>query len=85
MIVDAGQLALVLAFIAAVYVVPASFLGVFRRIPELVVSGRYGMYSVPVLLLIATMALIYAFVDNDFSVRYVAENSSLGMPRAYVW
>ena len=85
MIVDAGQLALVLAFIAAVYVVPASFLGVFRRIPELVVSGRYGMYSVPVLLLIATMALIYAFVDNDFSVRYVAENSNLGMPRAYVW
>ncbi len=85
MIVDAGQIALALAFIASGYVVLASFLGVTRRIPELVVSGRYGLYSVPLLLLVATLALIYAFVNNDFSVKYVVENSSLEMPRAYVW
>ena len=43
------------------------------------------MYSIPALLVVATGALIYAFVNNDFSVRYVAENSSLAMPREYTW
>ncbi len=85
MIVEAGQIALALAFAVSVYAALASFLGVARRSPELLVSGRFGMYSVPVLLLVATGALIYAFVNNDFSVRYVAENSSLAMPRAYTW
>ena len=85
MIVEAGQIALALAFVVSVYAALASFLGVARRSPELLVSGRFGMYSVPALLLVATGALIYAFVNNDFSVRYVAENSSLAMPRAYTW
>ena len=85
MIVEAGQIALALSFIVAVYAALASFLGVARRSPELLVSGRFGMYSIPVLLVAATGALVYAFVNNDFSVRYVAENSSLAMPRAYTW
>jgi cytochrome c-type biogenesis protein CcmF len=37
------------------------------------------------LLLVSTLALVYAFVNNDFSVAYVAENSNLAMPRAYTW
>ena len=85
MIVEAGQIALALAFIVSLYAAAASFLGVVRRSPELLVSGRFGMYSIPALLIVATGALIYAFVNNDFSVRYVAENSSLAMPRAYTW
>ena len=39
----------------------------------------------PVLLLVAALAVTYAFINNDFSVRYVAENSNLSMPRAYTW
>ena len=85
MIVEAGQIALALAFMVSLYATLASFIGVARRSQELLVSGRLGMYSVPVLLIVATGALIYAFVNNDFSVRYVAENSSLAMPRAYTW
>ncbi|MCL0028975.1 heme lyase CcmF/NrfE family subunit [Dehalococcoidia bacterium] len=85
MVVELGQVALLLAFLSTAYVVVASVLGVARRTPELVVSGRYGFYSVPVLLLLATAALVYAFVTNDFSVRYVAENSNLAMPGAYTW
>ena len=85
MIVEAGQIALALAFIVSLYAAAASFLGVVRRSPELLVSGRFGMYSIPALLIVATGALIYAFVNNDFSVRYVAENSSLAMPREYTW
>ena len=83
--IDAGQMALLIALLTAIYVAAASFLGAWRRIPELTVSGRYCLYSIPVLLLVSTIALIYAFVVNDFSVRYVAENSNLAMPRAYTW
>ena len=85
MIVEAGQIALALAFAVSLYAAFASILGVARRSSELLVSGRLGIYSVPVLLLVATSALVYAFVTSDFSVRYVAENSSLSMPRAYTW
>ena len=85
MIVESGQLALVLALLATGYAVVASVMGVARRSPELVMSGRYGFYSTVILLLVATAALVHAFVTNDFSVRYVAENSSLAMPKAYTW
>ena len=75
MIVEAGQIALALAFAVSLYAAFASIVGVARRSSELLVSGRLGMYSVPALLLVATAALVYAFVTSDFSVRYVAENS----------
>ena len=85
MIVEAGQLTLVMALLVAAYVVVASMLGVARRRPELVVSGRYAMYSVPFLLLLTTASLVYAFVTNDFSVKYVAENSNFAMAAEYTW
>ena len=83
--VEAGQIALMIALIVTAYVVVASFAGSWRRIPELTASGRYGFYSVPILLLVSTTALVYAFVVRDFSVRYVAENSSLAMQPIYTW
>ena len=43
------------------------------------------MMTVPVLLAISTLSLVHAFVTHDFSVRYVAENSSLALPQVYTW
>jgi cytochrome c-type biogenesis protein CcmF len=85
LIVDAGYLALPIALVVSGYVVVASFLGAWQKVPTLVLSGRYGLFTVPVLLLISTAALVYAFVNNDFSLRYVAENSNLAMPVKYTW
>ena len=85
MIVETGQLALLIALVVAGYVAISSFLGAARRIPDLIVSGRYALYTVPVLLLISSLALVYGFVVRDFSVRYVTENSNLAMPKAYTW
>ena len=51
---------------------------------EMCIRNR-GFYSIPFLLVVSTIALIYAFVTSDFSVVYVAENSNLAMPRAYAW
>ena len=83
--VEAGQLALVIAFVVSLYVPVASFVGSWQKAPELTTSGRYGFYSIPLLLLISTAALVYAFVGRDFSVRYVFENSNLAMPQIYTW
>ena len=83
--VDAGQIALVIGLVVAAYAAIASLLGGGRGVPELALSGRYALYTLPVLLLISALALCYAFVTDDFSVRYVAENSNLAMPRGYTW
>ncbi len=83
--VDVGATALVTALVAAVFAAVGSFLGAWRRVPELVESARYGLFSTVPLLLVATVALVYAFVTRDFQVRYVAENSSLAMTQAYTW
>ena len=83
--VDAGQLALVIALVVTAYAAIGSFIGAWQRIPDLTASARYGFYSVPVLLLVSTGALVYAFVTRDFGVRYVAENSNLAMPHIYTW
>ena len=85
MLVDAGFVALPIAFVVGGYVTVASFLGARLRAPVLVLSARYGMMTVPILLAISTLALVYAFVTHDFSVRYVAENSSLALPQVYTW
>ena len=83
--VDAGQLALIIALVVTAYAAVGSFVGSWQRVPDLTASARYGFYSVPLLLLVATAALVYAFVTRDFSVRYVAENSNLAMPHIYTW
>ena len=83
--VEVGQMALLIALLISGYAVVASFLGARQRIPELAASGRYGLYAVPVLLVVSSLALVQAFVTQDFSVRYVAENSNLAMPKAYTW
>ena len=83
--VDAGQLALIIALVVTAYAAVGSFVGSWQRVSDLTASARYGFYSVPLLLLVATAALVYAFVTRDFSVRYVAENSNLAMPHIYTW
>ena len=76
---------LLIALLVACYVVVVSFVGALQKIPVLVSSGRLGISTIPILLLISTLALVYSFVTNDFSVRYVAENSNLSMPVNYTW
>ena len=85
MIVDAGFVALPIALLVCVYVSVASLIGAWQRLPSLVLSARYGLMTVPILLLISTLALVSAFVSHDFSVRYVVENSSLALPSIYTW
>ena len=85
MIVSIGQIALIVAFIVTFYSSIAGFYSGAINNSKLFNSGKLGFYSAIPLLLISTVTLIYAFINNDFSVKYVAENSNLAMPQAYSW
>ena len=85
MIVDIGNFSLILSCVLCTYIASCLFLGRALSINVLIASGKSALYAVPFLVAIATFALVYAFVNNDFSVQYVAENSNLEMPRVYTW
>ena len=85
MLVEAGYIAIGVSFALSIYISIAALVGGIKKIAELIVSARWCLYSLPVLLLVAVAALVNAFVSNDFSVRYVAENSNLAMPQQYTW
>ncbi|MBI4202989.1 MAG: heme lyase CcmF/NrfE family subunit [Chloroflexi bacterium] len=80
-----GTISLYIALALAVYALAAAVLGKTRRSAQLVESARYASYLIPVMLGIATLALVSAFLQRDFSVSYVAAHSNLAMNPIYTW
>jgi cytochrome c-type biogenesis protein CcmF len=78
-----GSLAILLAFCVALYATVASVLGGVRRKPFLVVSGQRAVYSVWVLVTLASGILVYSLMTGDFRFAYVAEHSNRSMPMLY--
>ncbi|MCS7222321.1 MAG: heme lyase CcmF/NrfE family subunit [Anaerolineae bacterium] len=83
MIPDIGYVALVLGFVIALFGVAVSIEGARRRMPELVMSGRNAVFVVGSLVVIATLALWYALLTDDFSIEYVASHSERNLPTLY--
>lgn len=81
---DLGYISLLLALALALYSIVASVMGARRRYPELVESGRNAVLAVTALMLLATATLMVAFYNNDFQIKYVAQNSNRAMPRYLV-
>src|SRR5436309_1187704 len=75
-----GTFALLLALVLALYGVVASVLGARRDRPLLVESGRTTAYSLLAVVVAANGAMLAAILSNDFSIKYVAENSSRATP-----
>jgi cytochrome c-type biogenesis protein CcmF len=75
-----GVFALSLALALALYGLVASVLGARRDRPLLVESARTAAYSLLGAAVAANAAMLAAILSNDFSVRYVAENSSRATP-----
>jgi cytochrome c-type biogenesis protein CcmF len=82
---ELGYMTLILTLTVALYACVASAVGGIRKMDFLVDSAVYGLYTTPLLLMVATASLVYAFITHDFSIRYVAENSDLAMPKMYTW
>jgi cytochrome c-type biogenesis protein CcmF len=78
-----GSLAILLALCVALYATVASVVGGILRKPFLVVSGQRAVYSVWVLITLASGILVYALMTGDFRFAYVAEHSNRSMPMLY--
>jgi cytochrome c-type biogenesis protein CcmF len=75
-----GSIALLVAFVVAVYSMIAGFVGGRRSIPELAASARNGAILYAALATIAVVAILYALVTRDFSLALVANHTSRDLP-----
>lgn len=80
MIAFVGTVALALALALAAYGAVVSVVGVRRRNAAMIESARTSAYSVLALVVVANAAMLIGLLSNDFSLRYVATNSSVATP-----
>jgi len=80
MIADFGYTALLFAFAVAIYAVGAAWYGRRQNKPAWVESARNATILTFPLLALASGALVYLLVTGDFSINYVWQVSSRGMP-----
>ena len=78
-----GSVALLLAFLAAVYAFVAGIVGIVTRRPLITKSARNAGMAIFGLVILAAACLEYFFFANDFSSAYVAEHSNRALPAYY--
>jgi cytochrome c-type biogenesis protein CcmF len=78
-----GSFALLLALVAAVYAIGAGAIGILARKGALLRSARNAGMVICLLVTVAVGALEYLFFTSNFSLAYVAEHSSRGLPAFY--
>src|SRR5882757_2938202 len=78
-----GALAILLAFCLAAYAVIGSVIGKFKKSPFLIVSAERAVYSVWILLSLASGLLIYFLLTGDFRLAYVAAHTDQSMSNIY--
>jgi cytochrome c-type biogenesis protein CcmF len=80
-----GRLVLTFALGLGIYNLIAATAAGRRFSTPLLTSARNGLLGVAVLMTGAVVTLLLALLTHDFSIRYVAENSSLEMPRIFIF
>lgn len=80
---DIGYIALVLAFVAAIYSAVAFLSGARRRDPRLIASARNSLVAVCGLVSISVVVLTYALATHDFQIKYVAAHTSRDLSLPY--
>lgn len=78
-----GFVLLLLSMVAATYTAAAAVVGHHRGSRRLAVSAQYGAYAVFGFLTSASLLLVYLFVADDYSVKYVQHYSDRSMPLFY--
>ncbi len=80
---EVGQAAIWLSGFSCLWALTMLWMGLRHNNYNAVISGRNGVIGTFALITLATGALIYGFVTNDFSMRYVVEVSSYDQPLMY--
>ncbi|ALG67741.1 heme lyase CcmF/NrfE family subunit [Beggiatoa leptomitoformis] len=83
MIPELGHFALILALCLAMVQLFFPLVGATRNIPNWMAVARPAAVGQLVFILLAYCCLTYAFITNDFSVSYVAQNSNSQLPLIY--
>ena len=83
--VSLGNAALQIAPFIAVFAIVAGPLGDKYSRPDLIAAARNALYVVTALFLLASMALVYAFITKDYSVFYVFQNTRNSQSLIYTW
>src|SRR6202162_5997779 len=78
-----GALSILLGCCFAIYAVIGSVAGKLKKNPFLVVSAERAVYSVWILLTIASGLLIYSLLAGDFRMGYVAAHTDQSMSKIY--
>ncbi|MCH8744585.1 MAG: heme lyase CcmF/NrfE family subunit [Chloroflexi bacterium] len=82
---DLGAISLWIALALSSYACIGSVLGKLRGVPALVESSRKAVYLLVLVMLVATLSLVTAFINRDFEIAYVAGHSNLAMPYVFTW
>ncbi len=83
MIVELGHFALILALVVAGGQAILPMWGATKGYPRLMAVGSQAAYIQLVLIVVAFLALMYAYVTSDFTVLNVAKNSHSLQPMLY--
>ena len=83
MLPEIGQIALILALLAALLQAVLPLVGAQRDKLAWMAVARPAAYAQLMLVLVAFLILSICFVMQDFSVKYVADNSNSLLPLAY--
>ncbi len=83
MIPELGHFALIIAFCLALVQTIFPLLGAARGIPNWIAVAKPAAVGQLVFMSVAYGCLTYAFIYNDFSVSYVANNSNSALPLIY--
>lgn len=83
MTAELGHFALILALILAIVQTVVPMVGSFRNEARWMAIAQPAAHGQALFLLIAFLALAQAFLTDDFSVQYVAENSNSALPTLY--
>ena len=83
MLPEVGHFLLVLAAVTSLFAAPVVFVGIVKEKPFLRDFWRPALLVTAVSLLLSTVTLSVAFMTDDFSVDYVADNSNTRLMTAY--
>ena len=78
-----GTLTLLIALVVATFAGAASLLGVRRGNRRLIESGRSAVYVLAAVLGMSSVAIWYAFLTHDYSIKYVQRYSDAASPLFY--
>ncbi len=78
-----GTLTLLIALVVATYSGVISLIGARRGNRRFIESGRAGVYALAGVLGLSSVALVYAFVTHDYSIKYVQHYSDASSPLFY--